>query len=133
MYARPVTIEACNGVGKVSRAGVTEIVGDVSEEQLRAVARDEEGVRVRQELGHGSVLIVPLRIGAAVLGAVSLGRAEPSAYHPIDQVVAEDLAGRLALALQNARLYRDAQEARASAERAGWQSSFLAEASRLLA
>lgn len=96
-------------------------------------SRDEEGVRVRHELGHGSVLIVPLRVGAAVIGAVSMGRAEANAYDPTDRAAAVDLAGRLALAIQNAELYRDAREARARAERASWQSAFLAEASRLLA
>jgi signal transduction histidine kinase len=133
ILARPISIDAPFGVGKVIRTGVSELTGEISEEQLRAVARDDEGVRVRRELGHGSVLIVPLRVGAAVIGAVSMGRAEANAYDPTDRVAAEDLGGRLALAIQNAELYRDAQEARARAERANWQSAFLAEASRLLA
>jgi len=131
--ARPISIDAPFGVGKVIRTGVSELTGEVSEEQLRAVSRDEEGVRVPHELGHGSVLIVPLRVGAAVIGAVSMGRAEANAYDPTDRAAAVDLAGRLALAIQNAELYRDAREARARAERASWQSAFLAEASRLLA
>jgi GAF domain-containing protein len=130
--AQPIDINAPHGVGKVIRTGEPELVNDVSAEMLHAVARDEAGVRLRLEMGHGSLLIVPLSIRGVVLGALAFGRATIDAYDERDLTIARDLAQRVALALHNARLYREAEAAREKADRAAWQSAFLADASRVL-
>jgi signal transduction histidine kinase/integral membrane sensor domain MASE1 len=131
--AQPIAADAPHGVGKVIRTGSPELAGDVTDEMIRAAARDEEGVRMRLDIGHRSVMAVPLRIDDAVRGAIVFGRAEPHLYAAADLALAEDLARRVALAIQNAHLYRAAHEARERAERAAWQAAFLAETSRVLA
>ncbi len=65
-----------------------------------------------QALDTRSLMIVPLVAHERVLGAITLGSAEPGReYEPIDLVFADDLARRAAVALENSLLYRRAQEA----------------------
>jgi signal transduction histidine kinase len=57
-------------------------------------------------------MIVPLRVRERVLGAISLAAAESGRrYGPDDLALAEQLAERAALAIDNARLYREARAA----------------------
>jgi hypothetical protein len=67
---------------------------------------------VLEELGARSLLIVPLTARGKRLGAISLAYG-PSGrrYGPADLALAEDLAIRAALAVDNARLYLRTQEA----------------------
>jgi signal transduction histidine kinase/integral membrane sensor domain MASE1 len=116
--AQPVDINAPYGVAKVIRTGVSDLVPNVSDEMIRAVARDEEGVRIRLEIGHRSIMTVPLHVDDSLRGAMVFGRAIPNAYDATDVALAEDLARRVALAMQNAHLYRQTEEARADAETA---------------
>ncbi len=73
-----------------------------------------------RELGLSSAMVVPLRARGRVLGALSLiathGRA---GYGPDDLAFAEQVAARAAMAVDNARLYREAreQQRRAAADR----------------
>jgi len=67
-------------------------------------------------------MAVPLRIDETLRGAMVFGRGTPNAYDVTDLALAEDLARRVALAMQNARLYRAAREARERAEKAGRQT-----------
>lgn len=62
-----------------------------------------------RELEASSALAVPLRARGRVLGLLTLVSAS-RAYEPRDISLAEDLARRAAIALDNARLYREAQE-----------------------
>jgi signal transduction histidine kinase/DNA-binding NarL/FixJ family response regulator len=64
------------------------------------------------EVGATSYLVVPLQARGRTIGAISLVSCDPArAYGPHDLRLAEDLAHRLAVALDNNRLYRDAQDA----------------------
>nr|WP_256338411.1 SpoIIE family protein phosphatase [Streptomyces sp. KS_5] len=82
----------------------------VLEQDLRAASgwlaqHPEQGSRI---LGYGihSLITVPLRARGATLGVVSFWRAEkPEAFEDDDLAVAEELAGRAALSIDNARRY----------------------------
>jgi signal transduction histidine kinase len=68
------------------------------------------GRRAPEQL-HAAV-ILPLLARGRILGALALAHAVPGRYFtPADLALAEDLAGRAAIALDNARLYRNIQEA----------------------
>jgi PAS domain S-box-containing protein len=110
----PVQLEAPAGVGHVIRTGQSELVREVSAELLGALARDENHRRLLQRLDSRSSLCVPLRARGEVLGAISLIMVEQSRRRlgPEDLALAQELARRAALAIDNARLYRSAQEAR---------------------
>ncbi|WP_331123885.1 GAF domain-containing protein [Longimicrobium sp.] len=75
-------------------------------------ARDEDNLRVLRALGIGSVIVVPLIARGSVLGALTLVSADSGhPYAPADLELAEDLGARCAMAIDNARLHRDARSA----------------------
>jgi signal transduction histidine kinase/CheY-like chemotaxis protein/PAS domain-containing protein len=74
-------------------------------------ARDAEHLALMQQLDIRSAIRVPLIARGRTLGALSILRTGPSvAYQPGDVNLAADLAARCALAIDNARLYREAQD-----------------------
>lgn len=98
------------GVPKVLFTGEALLVAEVEEEVLRSATRGEEHLRIVHELGPRSFLIVPLNARGRTLGAITLGYTDSDRrYGPRDLALAEELAGHAALALDNARLHRDAQ------------------------
>lgn len=64
-----------------------------------------------RELGLRSGLSVPLVARGRTMGALTFASVCPDRYRDEDVRLAEDLAWRAALALDNARLYRESQEA----------------------
>jgi PAS domain S-box-containing protein len=99
------------GVAKVIRTMRPELYPNVPEELLALIARDAGHLKILRELGLRSALVVPLIAHNRVLGAISLIGAESGRrFTSADLDFAEDLAHRAALAVDNARLYRDAQE-----------------------
>ena len=79
------------------------------------------------ELGVGSMLVVPLVVRGTVLGAITYITREGDAPFLTEEItLASGLADLCALALDNARLYRDAEALREAAEAANRaKSSFL--------
>ena len=97
---------------RVARTGVAEIYPDIPDELLRAAAQSDEHYQVIKELDLRSAMIVPMKVQNHVLGIISFIRTSgQKAYDQEDLEFAESLAARSALALANARLYREAQEA----------------------
>ncbi|HEY9404448.1 MAG TPA: PAS domain S-box protein [Pyrinomonadaceae bacterium] len=104
--------DAATGVAKVIRTGQSEVYKEISAPAVGATADDAERFSVARELGLESAMIVPLVARERTLGAITFATAEPGRYYGLsDLALAEDLAGRAALAVDNARLYREAQEA----------------------
>ncbi|HEX2094855.1 MAG TPA: ATP-binding protein, partial [Longimicrobiaceae bacterium] len=116
------------GVPRAVRTRETEIIADLPEEMIAEVSRGEENLQVLRSLGMGSLLVVPLLARGEVLGAITYISPRGGRAHGTEDVVlAEDLAARCAIALDNARLYREAQEGRRVAEEASAaKSQFLA-------
>jgi signal transduction histidine kinase len=114
------------GVPVVMATGQSEIVSPVTESLLRQAARTEQNLDLLRRLGIGSLLVVPLRARGDVLGAVTfVGSTDGHQYTGEDMWLAEELAARCAVAIDNARLYRDAQRALALAESASRAKSQL--------
>jgi signal transduction histidine kinase/CheY-like chemotaxis protein len=104
--------DAPAGLPKVLREGRTEVYADVPEALLTTLAARPEDLHLIQAVGCKSCMIVPLRARQRTLGAVTLLAAESGRrYGAAEQAVAEELALRAALAVDNARLYDEAQEA----------------------
>ena len=103
---------APRGVHHVIRTGQAEVYPDIPEEVLVAAARDERHLELIRQLGMRSGMTVPLRARGTILGAITLVTAESGRrYDDADVRLARELAERAALAVDNARLYADAQEA----------------------
>jgi PAS domain S-box-containing protein len=99
------------GVAKVIRTMQPELYPNVPEELLALVARDAGHLKILRELGLKSAMVVPLIAHNRVLGTISfIGAESGKRFNAADLAFAEDLAHRAALAVDNARLYRDAQE-----------------------
>ncbi|HVG21245.1 MAG TPA: PAS domain S-box protein [Blastocatellia bacterium] len=96
---------------EVLRTGKPDVANEISEEWLAAAASSPEHFRVLSELGLGSYMVVPLVTRGRTLGAISFLSARANRYGGSDLALAQDLAQRAALAIDNARLYRAAQEA----------------------
>ncbi|HEY3451412.1 MAG TPA: ATP-binding protein [Myxococcales bacterium] len=108
----PPVLNSQAGVPRVLRTGQAELYQDLSPGELEAISRDPAHRAVLEDLGARSLLIVPLTARGKRLGAISLAYG-PSGRHygPADLALAEDLAIRAALAVDNARLYLRTQEA----------------------
>ncbi|HZQ98043.1 MAG TPA: ATP-binding protein [Chloroflexota bacterium] len=105
----------------------SELLARVTDDDRRRVAQDAEHLAMLQRLGVRSTMTVPLLTRGRVFGALTLARVtDPRPYDEKDLELAEELARRAALALDNARLYEDSQ---AQARRLG----LLAEASEAFA
>jgi len=100
-----------HGVPAVLRTGQSELYNDIPDEMLVAGARDEEQLRIMREIGFTSAMVVPLSIHSRTFGAITFVTAESKRhYDASDLSFAEYLGKRAAIAIENARLYRDAQE-----------------------
>ncbi len=107
------------GVPHVMRTGEAELYPTITDAMLRQGARNAEHLGILRTVGMRSVMIVPLTIRGKTLGAISFILAESDRrYTKQDLSLAEELAQRAALAVENSRLYLDAQEEIAERRRA---------------
>jgi PAS domain S-box-containing protein len=99
------------GLPNVLRTGKSEMYADIPEEVLVASARDAQRLAIIQQIGFRSVLIVPIIARERILGAITFVTTKESGrnYTTEDLILAEGLASRAALAIDNARLYRESQ------------------------
>ncbi len=108
----PLPADAEYGASKVLRTGEPELVTDIPDSFLLSVARDAEHLDRLRQFNAKSYLVVPLIAGERKLGTMEFVSAKPERrYTKADLAMAEELAGRAAIAIDNARLYREAQEA----------------------
>jgi PAS domain S-box-containing protein len=113
-----------SGVPRVVRTGEPHFIPDVTDELLVAGARDEEHLRIVRALGLRSAMVVPLIARDTVLGAITLVSAESARrYTEADLALAQELARRAAMAVENARLHRSAILAREAAEQAAIEAA----------
>ncbi|MDQ1557157.1 MAG: hypothetical protein QOD32_217 [Pyrinomonadaceae bacterium] len=106
------------GLYHVLRTGESEFYPDIPDDMLVAGARDAEHLEIMRQVGFGSVMLVPLKARERVLGVITFVNTETSRRHGVeDLALAEDLARRAALAVENARLYRAERQTREAAER----------------
>ncbi|HWM93185.1 MAG TPA: PAS domain S-box protein [Thermoanaerobaculia bacterium] len=107
----PPDLGASIGMGRVLRTGQPVLAVEIAEEEIRAGARDEEHLRILLGLRPCSSILVPMLSRGRVLGAICLAVCDGRRYGPADLALAEEIGQRAALALDNARLYHEAQEA----------------------
>jgi PAS domain S-box-containing protein len=102
----PIDMSAPSGLPRVIRTGKSELYPSIDPARLASL--DDEQLKVIRELQLSSIMLVPLRARGRTLGTISFVFAESGrSYGEADLVLAEDLASRAAMALDNARLYRE--------------------------
>ena len=108
----PLDLNTPHTIAKVLRTGQPEIFPELTDEMLQAVIREPEEVRMLRAFNIKATMIMPLIARGRTLGALTFISAESARrYTDDDSALAAELARRAALAIDNARLYRRAQEA----------------------
>jgi signal transduction histidine kinase len=95
----------------VLRTGEPLLIPELPDESLRARVDNDEHFRICRELGTRTALAVPLVARGQTLGVLSLASGAPGrSYGRADLGLAEEVARRAAIAIDNARLYRARSE-----------------------
>jgi PAS domain S-box-containing protein len=111
----PTIKDQSAGVPKVLRTGEPELYPQIPDEALVNAAHDEEHLRMLREVGFKSAIVVPLRARGSIIGTLSLVTSESlRQYDEADLAIAQQLADKAALAVDNAWLYQQAEAQRAS-------------------
>ncbi len=98
---------------KVIGRGQSVLVGEVTDEVIDTIAHDAaHRVILTEVLRLHSFMIVPLVARGRVLGLITFAFSDSERrYGPAELALAEEMARRAALAIDNARLYGQAQQA----------------------
>jgi PAS domain S-box-containing protein len=107
----PLDPNAAIGPAHVLRTGHSELLAEVTDSHLVAAARNERHLELLRALGIRSHMIVPLRARGRILGTLTVIALRPRTYTEADLPLAEELAHHAAFAIDNARLYHEAQAA----------------------
>jgi PAS domain S-box-containing protein len=108
----PPDVNSPRGVPQVLRTGLPEIYSEITDEMLALGARDEEHLELLRSIGFSSVMLVPLVAHGRTHGVITFIAAESGRrYGAQDLALAEDLARRAAVAIENSKLYKAAQNA----------------------
>ncbi|CAN5901740.1 hypothetical protein BH23GEM7_BH23GEM7_25420 [soil metagenome] len=99
-------------VARVIRTGKAELIPEVGPELLGVRGESPESLGILRLIDPRSLMVVPLVSGGAAFGAISLSCSTPGRRYTSDDLgMAEDLASRVTLAVDNARLYAEAERA----------------------
>ena len=102
-----------HGAWQVIRKGQPELHGEITDQALQRAARDSEHLSMLRSLGLTSALVVPLEARGRVLGTITLAYAESGRhYTESDLGLTQELATRCAIAIDNARVHREAELSR---------------------
>jgi PAS domain S-box-containing protein len=97
-----------HGAAAVARSGVPEVIREVTDEMLAAAIDDPERLAMVRTVGLRSAIIMPLVARRRTFGTLALATAESARLFGEDDVrLAEELARRAGVAIENARLYTE--------------------------
>lgn len=105
----PPNVDAPYGVLHVIQTGKTEFFEEITDSMISESVKKTKQLEILRELNPSSVIIAPLIARGRTLGAISLVTESGRRFEESDVSVAEQLAYRAALAVDNSRLYREAE------------------------
>lgn len=109
---RPVNMNDKTGSPNVIRTGKSEFYPVITDDMLVAASRSEKDLKLIRDLGFSSAITVPISINGKAVGTMSFITTESHVrYTESDLAMVEDLANRVSMAIQNATLYKQAQDA----------------------
>ncbi len=123
--AKNVIATASNGLEEEVERGIAVPIGQgfagrVAAERRPVILDDVEATQIYspilREKGVRSLIGVPLLVEGRLVGVLQVGSLEPRAFTDEDSSLLQLVADRVALAVEHARLYREAQEAVAARE-----------------
>jgi signal transduction histidine kinase/CheY-like chemotaxis protein len=93
---------------QLPRSGQSQLIAELSDSDLLELAGDPRQLASLQAIGLRSIISVPLVTRGRLLGTLMLATVESGrSYGVSDLALAEDLAGSMALAVDNARLFEE--------------------------
>lgn len=99
------------GVAKVLRTGEPELYPEIRDSLLQTAAQDAAHLEILRGLGLKSAMLVPLKVRDRTLGVITfVSEKAGRVYGEKDILMAQELAQRAALAIENARLYSEARK-----------------------
>ena len=100
------------GIWHVVATGEPLLYPHLDDDALRAAARDPEHLSILRDVGLRSAMLVPLSRGTEVFGVLSFVHVSTDRQYDHDDLAfAQELARRASYSIENARLYRAAQDA----------------------
>jgi signal transduction histidine kinase/DNA-binding response OmpR family regulator len=103
----PLAADAPFGHPFVLRSGQAQLLPEVTDQMILAVAPGPEPLALIRSLGLRSYMCVPIRAHGKMLGALALATAESGRRFGSDDLAfAQEFADRAAIAVDNARLYQ---------------------------
>ncbi|OUL29889.1 hypothetical protein BV372_22625 [Nostoc sp. T09] len=121
----PPDLAQTEGVAEVIRSGKSQMTHFIPGQKMQAVSQNDRHLQLLQELAPKSGMGVPLIVGGRVLGAITLVSSCGRHYDDRHLMLTEELARRAATAVDNARLYTEAQQSRQAAEDAALRTTRL--------
>lgn len=112
LYEYTTDYKGASAITRVLQTGQAELISEISDSLLVASTQNQEHLEVVRQLGMKSVMIVPLIAQGRVIGTISFVSTQSNRrYDRTDLTLATDITHRAALAVENARLYRDSHQA----------------------
>ena len=111
-YRYPPDLNGSHPAMKVLTTGIAAVAKEISDEEIVWATRDADHRQIVRDMGFKSYIIVPLLVRGRALGTISLiSTQHERRYGSADVVLAEELARRAVLSIENGQLYRETQEA----------------------
>ncbi len=108
----PAGADAQVGAPRVARTGAAELISEIPDALLASAARSPDHLEMLRSLGMVSYVCVPIVLRDTVLGTIGFVSAESRRrYDGADLLLAHRVAALAATAMDNARLYAEAQAA----------------------
>ena len=117
---------------QVVETGQSLLVTEVTEERIRRAAINDEHFELLRALDIRSYMTVPLKAEDCIIGAITFLSSEGPPLDRRDLQMAEELGRRAGMAMENARLYREAQSARLAAENSAVRALLMQEVTAAL-
>ena len=112
MQQYPPDPKSARGAFAVLRTGKPEMVAEITDDMLVQGAKDERHLQLIRSLGLRSYICVPLVVSGKPLGVLTFATAESGrTYTHADLALANDLAHRAGIAIENTQLYQALREA----------------------
>jgi len=108
----PIKFKELHPIQIAIRTGQPQLINTVTDTWLKNISYKEKMFEIRKKMGWQSYMAVPMVARGQTIGAVAFVLTTPGRkYSNSDLIIAEELANRAALAVDNAKLYQKAKEA----------------------